>query len=193
VVIVGSFRWAPKQENLARFVECADPLFQRHDIRLDIIGDVPEALLATLRARSQATTFHGFVDDMRPLLSQARMAIVPELIGGGFKLKFLDYFFGRIPVATLADAAAGLPAPLRELMFADTSLPALIETIAANIDRVDRLNHFQDRAFHIARSLFCWEDRGARLKHVIAHVQGRWAQGRDSDPALINNYAAPVN
>jgi glycosyltransferase involved in cell wall biosynthesis len=193
VVIVGSFRWTPKQENLARFVECADPLFHRHDIHLDIIGDVPQELLASLRARCRATTFHGFVDDMAPLLNQARIAIVPELIGGGFKLKFLDYFFGRIPVATLMDAAAGLPAPLRELMFAESSLPALVETIVANIDRPDRLNHFQDRAFHIARSLFRWEDRGMRLKHAIAHVQHRWAQASRSETAGSKDYAEPFS
>ncbi len=206
VVIVGSFRWAPKQENLARFVECADPLFKAHDIHLDIIGDVPEELLATLRSRCQATTFHGFVDDMGPVLNQARIAIVPELIGGGFKLKFLDYFFGRIPVATLTDAAAGLPSSLRELMFAESNLPDLVGCIVANIDRLDRLNQFQDRAFHIARSLFRWEDRGVRLKHVIAHVQHRWAQARElqlqpqasgidgaNGIGGIKDYAPPLN
>lgn len=189
VAIVGSFRWQPKQENLARFVECADPIFERHGIALDIVGDVPSELLTSLQARCRATTFHGFVDDMAPLLNQARMAIVPELIGGGFKLKFLDYFFTRVPVATLTAAAAGLPAPLRELMFAEATLEALVASIVANIDRVDRLNQLQDRAFHVARTLFRWEDRGVRLKHAIAHLQHQWAQSHDPGATSIKNYA----
>jgi hypothetical protein len=178
VVIVGSFRWAPKQENLARFVACADPVFQAHGIQLHVLGDVPGELLTELQTRCQATTFHGFVADMGPLLNEARIAIVPELIGGGFKLKFLDYFFARVPVATLTAAAAGLPAPLREWMLAESSLEALVGSIVANIDRIDRLNRLQDRAFHFARGLFRWEDRGARLKHAIAHLQHQWAQSR---------------
>jgi hypothetical protein len=178
VVIVGSFRWVMKQENLARFVECADPVFHRHDIHLDVVGDVPEELLAELRPRCQATTFHGFVDDMAPLLGQARIAVVPELIGGGFKLKFLDYFFTRVPVATLSAAAAGLPQPLRPLLIAGESLTGLVDSIVANIDRVERLNQQQDRAFHVARTLFRWEDRGVRLKHAITHLQHQWQQAR---------------
>jgi polysaccharide biosynthesis protein PslH len=180
VVIVGSFRWAPKQENLARFVECADPVLHSHGIHLDIVGDVPDELLASLRARCRATTFHGFVDDMAPLLNQVRIAVVPELIGGGFKLKFLDYFFTRVPVVTLVDATAGLPTALREQMFAATSLPALVASIVANIDRLDRLNELQDRAFHSARSLFRWEDRGVRLQQAITYMQHRWMQAHRS-------------
>lgn len=178
VVIVGSFRWQPKQENLARFLECADPAFLQHRIQLDVVGDVPSELLARLQAQCRAATFHGFVDDMRPLLDQARIAIVPELIGGGFKLKFLDYFFARVPVATLSAAAAGLPAPLRASMLAASDLDALVASIVANIDSVERLNQLQDRAFHLARSLFRWEDRGLRFKAALAHVQHRWAQTR---------------
>ena len=180
VVVVGSFRWQPKQENLARFVEAADPVFQSHDIHLDIVGDAPSELVARLQAQSRSTTFHGFVEDMAPFLNQARIAVVPELIGGGFKLKFLDYFFTRVPVATLAGAAAGLPAPLRDSMLTGSSLASLVGDIVTNIDRIDRLNRLQDRAFHVARSLFRWEDRGVRLKHAIAHLQHQWAQGRSA-------------
>jgi hypothetical protein len=184
VVIVGSFRWVMKQENLARFIECADPVFRRHDIHLDIVGDVPAELLGELRPRCEATTFHGFVEDMAPLLNQARIAVVPELIGGGFKLKFLDYFFTRVPVATLSAAAAGLPQPLRQMLIAADDLPALVASIVANIDRVERLNELQNRAFHAAQTLFRWEDRGVRLKHAIAYLQQRWREAREPSGAL---------
>jgi polysaccharide biosynthesis protein PslH len=178
VIIVGSFRWVMKQENLARFVECAEPIFQEHGIQLDVVGDVPDELLATLKPNCRATTFHGFVDDMAPLLSQARLAVVPELIGGGFKLKFLDYFFSRIPVATLSGAAAGLPIALRQQLMEADDVRGLVDTIVASVDQLDRLNELQDRAFHIARTLFRWEDRGVRLKHAIAHLQHQWQKLR---------------
>lgn len=190
VVIVGSFRWVMKQENLARFVECADPVFRRHGIQLDIVGDVPDELLAELRPKCQATVFHGFVDDMAPLLAQARIAVVPELIGGGFKLKFLDYFFARVPVATLSAAAAGLPDPLRPALIADESLTGLVDAIVANVDALGRLNELQDRAFHLARTLFRWEDRGVRLKHAIAHLQHQWQQARPTASGASKQCAA---
>ena len=100
VVLVGSFHWLVKQQNLQAFLAVADPLFARHGITLDVVGSMPEALAAALRSKLRATVLHGFVDDTRPLLAGARIAVVPEAIGGGFKLKFLDYLFGRVPIAS---------------------------------------------------------------------------------------------
>jgi hypothetical protein len=167
VIIVGSFRWVMKQENLARFVEIADPVFRRNNIELDVVGDVPEELLATLKSRCTATRFHGFVDDIGDFFARARIAVVPELIGGGFKLKFLDYIFARVPTATLSQAATGLPAQLQQEMLVCEDLPALVAAIVANIDRIDDLNRMQERAFTCGQLLFRWAERGQRLRQAI--------------------------
>jgi glycosyltransferase involved in cell wall biosynthesis len=171
VILMGSFRWVVKQENLARFVELADPSFLRNGIGLDIVGDVPQELLATLQPQCRATRFHGFVKDAAALFANARIAVVPEAIGGGFKLKFLDYFFARVPVATLSHAAAGLPQELREQTLACESLPALVETVIANIDRLDELNRMQQQAFARSCARFTWHERAFNLKEAIVSQQ----------------------
>lgn len=171
VIIVGSFRWVMKQENLTRFVEIADPVFRANGIALDVVGDVPDQLLTTLRARCQATCFHGFVNDIAPHMSRARIAVVPELIGGGFKLKFLDYIFARVPVATLALAATGLAPQLTRQMILTGDLDALVTQIVRNIDAIETLNGMQQRAFAAGEALFRWEDRGQQLRHAIASLQ----------------------
>jgi len=171
VMLMGSFRWVVKQENLARFIELADPLFHRNGIELDIVGDVPEELASTLRRRCRATRFHGFVKDVAGLFADARIAVVPEAIGGGFKLKFLDYFFGRVPVATLSHAAAGLPQELRQQTLSCDSLPALIDAIIDNIDRLDDLNRMQERAYLQSSARFTWHERAANLRNAIASKQ----------------------
>jgi polysaccharide biosynthesis protein PslH len=173
VIIMGSFQWVVKQENLARFVESADPIFLEHGIELDILGDVPRELLATLQARCRATSFHGFVADAGTFLSRARFGVVPESIGGGFKLKFLDYIFGRVPVATLSQAAAGLPEELRRTMLMNDGLEGLIREIVSHIDRLDELNRMQERALALGRAQFNWGDRGERLQQAIVHARVR--------------------
>ena len=170
VAIVGSFRWIVKQENLRRFVEVADPVFAKHGIALDVIGDVPERLRSELKPHTSATQFHGFVADPAAALSQARIAIVPEMVGGGFKLKFLDYIFARVPVATLSAAAAGLPESLRTWMLSRNDLNALVDAIVANIDRFDELNERQQQAFELAQSLYRWIDRGVQLRDAILQI-----------------------
>lgn len=191
VIIVGSFRWVMKRENLARFVEVADPLFKRHNIVLDVVGDVAEELLAGLRKRCQAVQFHGFVDDVSQYLSQARIAVVPELIGGGFKLKFLDYIFARVPVATLAQAAAGIPAQLQQHMLLSGDLDELVNSIIVNIDKLDDLNRMQARAFACGEALFRWEDRGQQLHRAIAGLRQEFNAARPRSHRLADVSTSP--
>ena len=174
VLLVGSFRWVMKQENLTRFVRSADAILHQHGIELDVVGDVPAELLARLQPHCRATHFHGFVTDIAPFLARARLAVVPEMIGGGFKLKFLDYFFGRVPVVTLGAAAAGLPNALREAMFSCEDLDSMVATLVAQIDRSAVLNEMQQRAWAASAALFRWSDRGVQLRQAIAQMAHTW-------------------
>ncbi len=192
VAIVGSFHWIMKQENLRRFVHAADAVFARNGIQLDIVGAVPEKLRRELASTARATRFHGFVDDPADCLAHARMAVVPEVIGGGFKLKFLDYLFTRVPIATLADAAAGLPPGLREHMLLRDDLESLTAGIVAEIDCFDLLNRRQERAFELASSLYQWQDRGTRLCRAITQIHRRQRPGEDPSAAALKCLSAPT-
>jgi glycosyltransferase involved in cell wall biosynthesis len=173
VIIMGSFHWVVKQENLTRFVEIADPIFEKHGIAMDVVGDMPKAFLATLKTSCRATYFHGFVTDVAPYLERARIGVVPEPIGGGFKLKFLDYIFGRVPVATVAQAVAGLSAELQFAMLKNDSLAGLVSDIVSHIDRIDELNRMQERAFALGRAQFDWNVRGERFLRAIETIRAR--------------------
>jgi hypothetical protein len=177
VIIVGSFHWVVKQENLTRFVEIADPIFEKQGIEMDVVGDIPKALLAALKARCRATYFHGFVTDVASYLDRARVGIVPESIGGGFKLKFLDYIFGRVPVATVSQAVAGLSEELQLAMLKSDSLAGLVGQIVSHIDRIDELNRLQERAFALGKAQFDWNVRGRRFLLAIGAIRERTADG----------------
>jgi polysaccharide biosynthesis protein PslH len=180
VIIMGSFQWVVKQVNLTKFLEIADPVFMKHGIELDVVGDIPKAFLATLKARCSATHFHGFVNDVAPYLARARIGIVPETIGGGFKLKFLDYIFGRVPVATVSQAVAGLSEELQLAMLKNDSLAGLVGDILSHIDRIDELNRMQERAFALGEAQFDWNVRGRRLLLAMAAIREKVADARGS-------------
>jgi glycosyltransferase involved in cell wall biosynthesis len=171
VILVGSFRWVMKQENLRRFIKIADPLFAEENIELDVVGDVAGNLLDDFLQSCRATRFCGFVDDLAPLMANARMAVVPELIGGGFKLKFLDYIFARVPVATLGQATAGFPPELRAATLARDDLESLVRAIAGHIDNFRELNRMQECAYSAVESSFNWQDRGLWLKQAMARTR----------------------
>lgn len=172
VVLMGSFRWAIKQENLGQLLSLADSVFANHNIVLDVVGDIPAHFREQIQPGLRATVLHGFVDDPMPLLDRARMALVPEVVGGGFKLKLLDYVFCRIPVATLSAASAGIPDSLRACMIKADDLPTLINAVVATVDHTDELNRLQERAYQLAVPLFRWEDRGQELANKLRQLRG---------------------
>lgn len=184
VVLVGSYRWIVKQQNLRNLLAAADARFAAAGIGLDIIGDVPEELRAEFRGRLAATKFHGFVSDVAPFFSQARFALVPEVIGGGFKLKFLDYIFGQVPVATIAGAAAGLPASVRQHLLLAPTLDQLVEAVVREIDDVEVLDQRKRRAFEAASRQFDWDDRGRWLRAAVEEQAWRGPPLEGLSPAV---------
>jgi glycosyltransferase involved in cell wall biosynthesis len=165
--MVGSFHWVAKQENLRQFIAVADPLFARHGIEMHIIGQVPERFATEIRRTVRATFMHGFVENIQSHFEQARIAIVPEAIGGGFKLKILDYIFGGVPVATLTAAAAGLGPELRSAMLCCNDIFSLANSVCALMDDLNELNRMRAEALAKAETLFRWEDRGRALIEAI--------------------------
>lgn len=178
VLLMGSFTWVVKRENLMRLIEVADPAFERAGIALDVLGEVPPDLLSLLGSRCKATHFHGFVGQTREFFTNARIGVVPELIGGGFKLKFLDYFFSRLPVATIADAAAGLPVSLRKQCLQGDDLESLVSEIVGQIDNLPLLNEMQREAFELSQTRFRWEDRGQTLLTAVERARRDTAASR---------------
>ncbi|RCW76041.1 glycosyltransferase [Pseudorhodoferax soli] len=182
VIMVGNYHWVAKSENLRQFVAAADALFHQNGITLHVIGGIPDDLAAELRRSSRATVIHGFVDEIASHFAQARLAIVPEAIGGGFKLKFLDYIFNRVAVATLAYAAAGLPQDIRASMLQSDNLAGLARAIVEAIGDHERLNGMQQRAFVAAQSRYRWPDRGndllAAVRSARASIDAVPAQAR---------------
>ena len=167
VILVGSFRWIAKQENLRRFVEIADPIFAQRGIEFQVVGAMPAKIAEELKRTTSATCIVGFAEKLEPILDGARIAVVPEEIGGGFKLKLLDYIFGRVPVATLIHAAAGLPREIRQAMLCSDNLVDLASGIAELVDNLAKLNAMQEQAFRNAESMFRWSDRGKKLLTAI--------------------------
>jgi glycosyltransferase involved in cell wall biosynthesis len=167
-IIVGSFDWSPKQANLEEFVRVADPIFAAQGGELQVIGNGPRALFDRLEKDAVATRFMGTVERVEDYMAGARIAIVPERSGGGFKLKVLDYIFNRMPVAALKGSIAGTPLRDREsvLFFADQA--ALAAGVVAAMDDVEGLNALQDAAYRVCRDLFDWRMRGRDLAQWIA-------------------------
>lgn len=162
VVMVGSFEWGAKKANLSDFVHAAAPVLQRSGVELSVVGKGGKFIDA-LKQDFSGVEFTGRVDDIYQYLDRARIAVVPERLGGGFKLKALDYVFNRLPIAALDDAFAGMPLINRESVLSYPDLRGLAHGLVSAIDDLPMLNRLQQRAYDSCSDQFEWSSRGRTL------------------------------
>lgn len=166
-VIVGSFDWVAKRLNLQEFLAVADPLFAASGVHLQVVGSADSSFLERMRRSAMATEFTGKVGNVDCYMDQARMALVPELHGGGFKLKALDYVFRRLPILAIHGSVAGMPLTPGESILYFRDHLSLAKGVVRVIDDFDRLNSLQDSAIDRCRDQFDWSSRGIELRDML--------------------------
>jgi glycosyltransferase involved in cell wall biosynthesis len=169
-VIVGSFDWPPKRISLERFLAEAVPVLSAAGIELQIVGETEPDYLASLRQRFPAVRFEGRVDDVRPYMTQARLALVPDELGG-FKLKGLDYVFNRLPILAMRVALPGMPLQDGLSVGLFDSHRALAEGVVALIDDFAALNRRQGEAYEACAMRFDWRRIGRHLVDSICGLE----------------------
>src|SRR3546814_6953272 len=103
-------------------------------------------------------------------MREARVAVVVELFGGGFKLKVLDYIFNRMPILALSGSVAGVPLQHQDSILYYPDYAALARGALQVIDDFEQLNRLHDRAYDACRASFHWTSRGTQLESGRAHV-----------------------
>ncbi len=186
VIMFESYRWSAKRASLQILLDSADPVLAAAGVALHVVGDMDEAFRAAMAKRYPSAQFHGFVDDPTPYLRSARMSLLSEPVGGGFKLKLLEYLFQRVPVAALRACVAGLPDAISAEMILASDIDTLLARVVAEIDDVAALDGRQSRAYALAAGAFDWADRGRHMLDAIRSARSRrdWPAARQNAPAL---------
>ena len=167
VIMMGSLIWIAKKENIRRFVLKAREKFERAGVELVLIGRSEPEFLESLRKLSPCVTTLGFVEDPLPLLHASRIGLMPDELGGGFKLRVMDYVFNGVPVATIRSQTKGLPLDPDLDMIAADSVEDLVDQIISAIDDIDRLNAMARQAEQKCAGKFDWESRGLILLRAL--------------------------
>jgi polysaccharide biosynthesis protein PslH len=154
-VVVGSFDWPAKRASLESFLAVAAPLFARARVELQIVGAADAGYLDGLRRLHPGVEFTGRVPEVEPYMAAARLALVPDQVGG-FKLKSLDYVFNRLPIFGIDGAVPGMPMVDGEGIRLFASHEALARGVVAAIDDLPGLNAQQDKAYAACAARFDW-------------------------------------
>ena len=174
VVIVGSFEWVAKKHNLREFLAEAGSLFDRAGIEVQIVGKTDTAFVDEIVRRFPFCRFAANVRSVTPYLLSARLGLIVEELGGGFKLKALEYVFNGLPVAALDGAVEGMPLEAGREILKAPDLPGLVEKVAGKIDDFAWLKQARERALESAPASStgriaasgCWRRPGRRGRRI---------------------------
>lgn len=175
-LIVGSFDWLPKRISLEAFLRDAIPQFSQAGMELQVVGQTEAAYLSRLAAEYPAVRFTGGVPDIRPYLAGARIALVPDLLGG-FKLKTLDYVFHRLPIFAMRGAVPGTPLVDGVSLQEFDSHAALARGVVAAVDDLPALNAQQMAAYAACEKAFDWTQIGSSLLRLLCDARRRPGMG----------------
>jgi len=169
VALAGTFEWLAKRRNLETFLLAAAEPFREKRIEFLVVGKAEPEYFQALGEKHPWAAFHANVPSMAPFLQGARIGLIPEALGGGFKLKALDYIFAGLPLGSIESALSGIPIdPDADCIAAGTPEKLAIE-VAGKIHDTDFLNRAAGSAFMKSRHQFDWASRG-RLLASAMHI-----------------------
>lgn len=173
VAIISTLYWGAKIDNITMALRGLRPAIEAGvEVVVFTGGYQPPA---DVSAEYPTVRFEGYVDDFDAELAECRIGVVYEPIGGGFKMKTLDFIFHRVPLVTGGTSAASLPlTPGRDVEQADDEAE-LGQLVVSIIDDIDRLNRLQAAAFAACDGLFTRESARA-LSELVEQITSARSQ-----------------
>lgn len=171
-VLVGSFDWYVKQINLLELIEAHAEARSRGTVNFDlrIAGRMTQKVAQDLAQRYPHVDWRPSFARLEDVLEDARVALVLERLGSGFKLKILDYVFARVPIVAYPHAMAGSDLePGADFIAVGTVQEAMVE-IQNVIDDFATLNRLQEHAFVRASDCYDWTARRDALLAFLGDI-----------------------
>ena len=140
IALLGSLSWQPNLDAAEWFLSEIFPLIQEKipDATVSIIGASPPTSL--LARQSENIRITGFVENVQKVLSSIQVLAVPLRMGGGMRIKLLEFFSnGKAVVSTTIGAEGNSAKPGVHYRCADTPEDfsrAIIELFASASQRI---------------------------------------------------------
>ncbi|NNF54394.1 MAG: glycosyltransferase [Acidimicrobiales bacterium] len=170
VAMISTLYWGAKIDNMVMALRGLKPLIDDGTEVVVFTGGYPPP--DEVSRQYPKVRFEGYVDDFDKALADCRVGIVFEPVGGGFKMKTLDFIFHRVPLVTGHTSAMSLPLIPGKSVEEVRSETELAPLISSMLDDLDRLNDLQNTAFETCRDLFTSESARPLSNLVKAITSG---------------------
>ena len=174
ICFVGRMDYFPNQQCMAAF--CAEVLPRirqlRPAARLTIVGANPTAAVRKL-AEIEGVTVTGTVDDVRPYVRRAAIAVAPLSIARGTQNKILEAMALGTPVVASDLAAAGVDAVPGEHLLAAGTPEGLAKAVAGLLSDPAERTRLAEAGRRRVETCHSWDAAMTRLDEILAdHIAG---------------------
>ncbi len=140
LVFSGSMDWHPNEDAVVYFTDAILPRIREQvpDVSFTIVGRNPSERVRALAAQP-GIIVTGTVDDVRPMIEEAPVYVVPLRAGGGTRLKIFEALAMARPVVSTTVGAEGLAlVPGQHFIAADEAEPFADAVVALLRDPMRR-------------------------------------------------------
>jgi sugar transferase (PEP-CTERM/EpsH1 system associated) len=175
LVFTGSMDWLPNEDAILSFVGEILPLIKRQlpNLSLCVVGRQPSRRLKDLASRTPELQLTGWVQDVRPFISQRAVYIVPLRIGGGTRLKIFEAMSMAKPVVSTSIGAEGLPVTNGEHLLLADDPATFAETTVRLLGDASRRAQLGQAARRLVEENYSWARVSEAFAQVLKNVIGR--------------------
>lgn len=159
LVFTGSMDWQANVDCVRYFVRDVLPIIRhrRPNCRLTIVGRRPTPEVCRLAEHDPLISVTGTVDDIRPYLWKAAVAIVPLRIAGGTRLKIYEAAAARVPIVSTTIGAEGLDLVAgSEILIGDSPLQFADHCLAL-LEAPDLAQDIREAAWQKVHEHYSWQ------------------------------------
>lgn len=169
IIFTGRMDYKPNVDAVCWFAQKVLPglLRERPQARFIIAGAAPTPAVTALAANNPAVEVTGRVDDMRPWLAHADLAIAPMAIGRGIQNKVLEAAAMARPVLTTPEGLEGIDLMPGKHLFVAKGEEAFLQTALDILDNPDRAQMGLAARNTLMRH-YSWSARMALLDKFLA-------------------------
>nr|WP_207161134.1 TIGR03087 family PEP-CTERM/XrtA system glycosyltransferase [Halorhodospira halophila] len=172
VVLTGAMDYWPNADAACWFAEEAFPQVRAREpaARFYVVGNRPTPAVAAL-ANRPGVTVTGFVDDVRPWVGHAAVAVAPLRVARGIQNKVLEAMALGRPIVASPEALEGLQVALGvEVESAEAQPEAMVEAVCRCLDGGDGMGAAARR--RVVQD-YSWARHLGRLDRLLAGTTER--------------------
>jgi glycosyltransferase involved in cell wall biosynthesis len=168
IIIAGSFEWRPKKDNLLMFLN-ANNFHELSDngINLTIVGRADSNFVNYVNNNYNGVQMTGEVLSLLPYYQDAKIAVIPERLGGGFKLKIIEAALYKTAIFAIKGAITKCNFFKNQHFIEKDTFEGLVSEIIKVQQEPEILDDLIENAFLIAKNDHTIDKLTNSLKKVI--------------------------